>query len=100
MKRQELPTTDERKFKGILDALEEKVDSVFFVEIGACDGVSGDPIYHKAIRYNWSGLLIEPISASFQKLQQNYTTNPNVVFENVAISQNTGIRTMFFESTR
>lgn len=96
MKRNLLPTIGEGQFKNLLDMLERDTDDIiFFVEVGAYDGISGDPIYHKAVQYNWSGILIEPVTSSFRKLKENYAANPNVIFENIAIDQEAGIRAMY-----
>jgi len=85
MNRTILPTINDRDFRQLLDRL----------QIGAFDGKSGDPVYRKAIDYNWSGILVEPISDYFTQLRNNYRSNPNVVFENVAISREHGSRAMF-----
>jgi FkbM family methyltransferase len=54
---------------------------LFFIQIGACDGASFDPIYkfvvrnHKKVR----GIVIEPLSDYFKELQRNYKKYPNIV---------------------
>lgn len=94
--RRSLPTINDRGFRNLLDRLQHTNEGpVFFVEIGAYDGVAGDPVYHKAIEYQWSGLLIEPIKDYFERLRENYAANPNVILENVAIDREHGSRAMY-----
>lgn len=54
-------------------------EDFFFVQIGANDGVMYDPIYHIIQKYNLPGILLEPIDDYYQKLEENYRDNSNVV---------------------
>ena len=45
-------------------------NQIFFVQIGANDGVSQDPIFRYSEK--WSGILIEPLKEPFEKLKHNY----------------------------
>jgi FkbM family methyltransferase len=45
---------------------------VRFVQIGASDGLHSDPIREFIVRDHWSGVLVEPLPASFARLQDNY----------------------------
>ena len=64
---------------------------LFFVEIGAMDGVRHDALYkHIAANPNWSGLLVEPLPDMFEKLKSAYAGRPNLAFENVAITESDG----------
>lgn len=67
----------------------------FFVNIGACDGVSNDPLYGFIKRYGLAGLLIEPDPDNFQLLQENYRHIPNVSFVQAAIGEHEGELTMW-----
>ena len=49
-----------------------KINNLFFLQIGANDGVSDDPINALVRKYNWSGILVEPGSEAFIDLQNNY----------------------------
>lgn len=74
-----------------------KKRDLFFIEIGANDGVSNDPLY-PLIQQNaehWKGVMIEPMPEPFQLLQQNYASLPNVQLRNVAISEQDGERTIY-----
>lgn len=51
-------------------------ESFFFVEIGASDGVSGDPFRSHIIKNKLRGILVEPVPETFKKLQNNYSGYP------------------------
>mgnify|MGYP000344742845 CR=1 FL=1 len=58
----------------------------FFLNIGACDGVVGDPVYPLARKYHWQGIAVEPVPYNFERLRKNYQDEPQVIVENAAIS--------------
>ncbi|MFY0606656.1 MAG: FkbM family methyltransferase [Cyclobacteriaceae bacterium] len=60
-----------------------------FVQIGANDGLRNDPVRDFVVRYDWSGVLVEPLPYSFQSLVKNYSylDLQSVFFENVAIGE-------------
>jgi FkbM family methyltransferase len=64
----------------------EKNESFYFIQIGANDGVLDDPLRELIIGHHLSGLLIEPLPDMFDKLRFNYKDQPQLIFENVAIS--------------
>jgi FkbM family methyltransferase len=70
-------------------------DEFFFIQIGAFDGVTGDPIYELVRRHNWHGVLVEPQSSVFERLQSNYAGQPGLQFFNVAIGPQDGELTLF-----
>lgn len=45
---------------------------VFFVQIGAFDGVSGDPLHEYVKRFGWQGILVEPQRRYFAALERTY----------------------------
>ena len=57
----------------------------FFVQIGANDGVSYDPIDELVTKEKVKGIVIEPVKDIFEKLKRNYERNPQVSPLNVAI---------------
>lgn len=61
-------------------------DNMVFIEVGANDGVDNDPIRDWVKKYNWTGVLIEPIDTAFEDLKNNYNGVSGISFENVAIS--------------
>ena len=62
-------------------------DALRFVQIGANDGVFGDPLRPYVLTRGWKGLLVEPQIDVFLKLKKNYVEcGERLVFENLAIS--------------
>lgn len=56
-----------------------------FVQIGANDGVSNDPLHESVRSHRWRGVLVEPVPELFSRLVANYAGAPGLAFENVAI---------------
>jgi len=57
-----------------------------FIQIGANDGKTGDPIFYLINLFSLKGILVEPVPYVFKKLEYNYRKNKNVFLENSAIS--------------
>jgi FkbM family methyltransferase len=71
-----------------------KNKQLFFIQIGANDGVYQDPIYN--FNENWDGILIEPIPNVFSQLKENYKNrNSNLIFENLAVGNRNGFIDFF-----
>lgn len=68
------------------------IPAVSFIEIGANDGIAGDPIRELVLsRPGWSGVLIEPQPYIFERLKSNYCAcRERLQFLNVAISNTSG----------
>lgn len=65
------------------------------VQIGSNDGKTGDPIFHLLEkRENWKAIFVEPVPYLFERLKQNYNSDPRFIFENVAI--NNGSEQIFY----
>ena len=62
----------------------------FFIQIGANDGVSYDPIHKSVVEYGLSGILVEPGIEAFNALKINYQNCSNLFFENCAIAKHNG----------
>lgn len=60
--------------------------STTFVQIGANDGRSGDPINEHVTRYGWSGLCVEPLPEPYSRLVATYQDHPGVRTANVAVT--------------
>jgi FkbM family methyltransferase len=73
----------------IRDLMSRKPD-IFFLQIGAHDGVSYDPIHDYVTRFHWKGLLVEPQPAVFRKLRETYRDEKQLLFENSALAQRDG----------
>jgi FkbM family methyltransferase len=59
----------------------------FFVEIGANDGVTFDPVYPFVVRNpdKVRGIVVEPMKDVFEELKRNYAGYPRIVPVNAAI---------------
>ena len=57
-------------FRMIAETLSRDQKNVFFVQVGANDGVQSDPINHFVSEYGWRGILVEPQPAIFKKLKK------------------------------
>ncbi len=89
----ELPKWD--WFRKALERLDLELSDFFFVQIGSNDGIIHDPLFQYINRYHWRGILVEPIDYYFERLKENYKNNPQLVFENVAISEKQEIRDFY-----
>lgn len=66
-----------------------------FVQVGANDGKSGDPIHRSVMRYGARALLIEPQPWLIERLRENYAEfTGELVVENVAIGPEPGTITL------
>lgn len=66
----------------------------FFLQIGAHDGRSGDPLYRYIKRYGLRGVLVEPQKDIFKELERTHAGSA-VSLVNAAISETTGTRTLY-----
>jgi FkbM family methyltransferase len=67
----------------------------FFVQVGAFDGKSNDPVHGLASKWRLKGLVVEPQPGPFQTLKENYKDCHQLVLENVAISTEDGERPLY-----
>ena len=74
----------------------EKKGNIFFLQIGASDGVTNDPIYYLVKKYGWSGTLVEPLPHIFEQLKKNYESCKGLQFLNVAVSGESGSIDIFY----
>jgi FkbM family methyltransferase len=66
-----------------------------FLEIGANDGVTNDPIYPLVKRFGWTGIVVEPLPGPYEELRKNYARFPQVHLANVAIGDFDGEKTLY-----
>lgn len=72
----------------------------FFVQIGANDGLTDDPIRQFVTEYHWQGVLVEPQPQVFQRLLKNYEQEKQLTFENAAIADKDGAARLFIADHR
>jgi FkbM family methyltransferase len=70
---------------------------VCYLQIGAFDGIAGDPIYPLIERHGLRGLLVEPQRQAFEQLRANYARfgEERFVFINAAIGAENGTATLY-----
>jgi FkbM family methyltransferase len=66
-----------------------------FVQVGANNGLTDDPIRHLVIKHHWRGVLVEPQPQVFQHLLKNYELEKQLAFENAAIADKDGTAQLF-----
>ncbi|MGP8198178.1 MAG: FkbM family methyltransferase [Limisphaerales bacterium] len=69
-------------------------DQLTFVQVGANDGITVDPI-RPFLRDTWRGVLVEPNPSVFKMLQSNCSGFPLLELENVAITETDGDMDLF-----
>jgi FkbM family methyltransferase len=67
----------------------------YFIQIGAFDGITSDPIHKFVVRYGWSGVLVEPQPEAFRALQETYKSQSQLTFLNVAIAHESGKKGLY-----
>lgn len=70
--------------------------NTFFVQVGANEGSTEDPLYRQIRLKNWRGILIEPLKNEFEVLKNNYKDCNDLIFENVAISQKEELKPFYY----
>jgi FkbM family methyltransferase len=68
---------------------------LFFVQIGAFDGQTGDQLHPWIARYDWSGILVEPQPRYFAALKHTYADRPKLQLRDVAIAEVPEERTLY-----
>jgi FkbM family methyltransferase len=68
----------------------------FFIQIGANDGIHGDPIYEFILKWNWAGIKVEPVSYIFEKLKVNFEGFPTITLENSAVAKENNSQTFYY----
>jgi FkbM family methyltransferase len=60
---------------------------VQFLQVGAMDGVSYDPIHSFIRQFGWQGVLVEPLPDMLERARNNYKGCDGLIFENIAITE-------------
>ncbi|MBA4066701.1 MAG: hypothetical protein C0501_23945 [Isosphaera sp.] len=66
-----------------------------FVQVGANDGVSLDPVRELVLEHRLRGLLVEPVPGLFDRLRSNYEGHAQLKFECCAIGPREGTGTLY-----
>lgn len=77
-----------------LKSLAHLNEPIFFMNIGANDGLAGDPLREFIVTKGWNGILVEPVDYVFQRLVKAYRSYPpaRIILENAAIAEATGTK--------
>ena len=67
----------------------------WLVQIGANDGMMEDPVRESIVALGIPALLVEPLPDRFERLRSNYAEQPNILYDNVAISDRSGDAQLF-----
>lgn len=73
----------------------DQPEDVFFLQIGANDGIASDPYRSVAESYRWRGICVEPQRKAFEALQKNRGGGSRIILENVAIDESTRERDLY-----
>jgi FkbM family methyltransferase len=74
----------------IMEAGGLAMPSARFVQVGANDGVTLDPLRRQILLRQWSGVHVEPVPSIFERLRVN-TGCRRLALENVAIADRSGL---------
>lgn len=80
-KRKEFPSLEH-----LVELYAKVKKDVFFIQVGANEGSTEDPLFGPIKIKKWKGILVEPLLDEFNTLKENYKNCPGLIFENVAIS--------------
>lgn len=73
-----------------------KMPDVFFIEVGANDGINVDPLHEFIVKNKWSGILVEPNPTVIIDLKNNYKDYNNLIIEQCIISEKSGIIDFYY----
>lgn len=73
----------------------EEVCPLYFVVVGANDGITADCFASFLQNPRFSGIFVEPQKAMFESLQRNYANREEIFFENAAIGPRPGIAILY-----
>jgi FkbM family methyltransferase len=74
----------------VIAVFAEVFPDAFVVQIGANDGVAGDPLVEGFRTTRWSGLLVEPVPHLYDLLVARFRDRPRVRIERAAVSNYDG----------
>ena len=73
----------------------EKLEGVRFIELGANNGKTLDPLWPLVRKHHWSGVFVEPQEKPFRKLKKKYRHVPGIAFEKAVILDYDGEATFY-----
>lgn len=83
-------------WKAVSDYLrEQEKDTVNFIQIGAHDATSGDPLFPLVKEGGWRGTLFEPLEEKCEEFRESHPKSENLNVVNRAIHPEGGEKTFF-----
>jgi FkbM family methyltransferase len=73
----------------------ENGQSCTFLQIGAYDGISTDPLNKYIERYSWRGVMLEPQPGPASRLRDLYKANDRITILEAAVDSRRGTRRLF-----
>lgn len=73
----------------------EHGEACTFIQIGAYDGISTDPLRKYVTRCHWRGVMLEPQPGPAQRLRDLYAGNEGISILEAAVSTAAGQRTLY-----
>jgi len=67
----------------------------WFLQIGAHDGLTDDPVHALVKQHGWRGAFVEPVPAVFEQLRDNYAGIPDLRFIEAAVGDHDGAAPFF-----
>jgi FkbM family methyltransferase len=80
-----------------LSQLSRNWDNFIFLQIGGNDGKSGDFIFPFVSKFNLAGIIVEPQTNAFERLNQNYVGNTNLRFVRAAVGTDSDVEAKYIE---
>lgn len=74
----------------VLAGYEARGEAITLIQVGACDGITNDPIRPLVTKSSTRAILIEPNPYAFARLQKSYAGLPNVTLIQAAIGDQDG----------
>ncbi len=84
-----------RKINHQLDTFEASRPVSRLIQIGANDGVRGDPLHTRIMSGRWTGVLVEPIEEHADEARKNYSSVPGIRVVQAAITDHNGTAEMY-----
>jgi FkbM family methyltransferase len=88
--RRSLPAVTLEPLDLVLANYDARGEMITVLQVGACDGVTNDPICHHVAKGFARAILVEPNPLAFVRLQKNYTGVRNVTLIQAAIGEQDG----------
>lgn len=82
--------------KVLVDQSQRRTGEFRFLQIGAHNGGTEDPIHEMIRERKWTGVLVEPMPALFEALKEAYSDTANTTCVNCAVGKVDGIVAMYY----